>query len=71
MGDARHAVFEGNGNLLLDLFGGAAGPLGDDGDVVIGDVGVGFDGEVVEAEMAPQPKSSNAATRTMKRLLSA
>ena len=53
VGDARHLYFEGNGDLLLDLFGGAAGPLGDDLDVVVGDVGIGFDGEIVEGDCAP------------------
>jgi len=53
VGDARHAVFEGNGHLLFDVFGGTAGPLGDDVDVVIGDVGIGFDGEIVEGDCAP------------------
>ena len=53
VGDARHADFEGDGDLLLDVFGGAAGPLGDDVDVVVGDVGIGLDGEVVKGDDAP------------------
>ena len=51
--DAGHADLERDGDLLLDLFGGAAGPLGDDRDVVVGDVGVGLDGQVVEGDGAP------------------
>ena len=53
VGDAGEADLERDGDLLLDLFGGAAGPLGDDGDVVVGDVGVGLHGEVVEGDAAP------------------
>ncbi len=53
VGDARHADLEGDGDLLLDVFGGAAGPLGDDVDVVVGYVGIGFDGEVVEGDDSP------------------
>ena len=45
MGEVRQAVhlsFDGDGDLLLDFFGGATGPLGDDLHVVVGDVGIGF-----------------------------
>ena len=52
--DARHVDLDGNGDLLLDVFGGAAGPLRDDLDVVVGDVGIGFDGEVVERDGCPR-----------------
>ena len=43
----------GDGNLLLDLFGGAAGPLRDDLHVVVGDVGVSLNRQVVERDDAP------------------
>src|SRR5262249_42458655 len=42
-----------DGDLLLDLLGGAAGPLRDDVDVGVGDIGVGFDGELVKRDRAP------------------
>ena len=51
--DAGHLDLDGDGDLLLNLFGGASGPLRDDLDVVVGDVGVGFDGQVVERDDAP------------------
>ena len=51
--DAGHLNLDRDGDLLLDLFGGAAGPLGDDLDVVVGDVGIGLDGEIVEGDRAP------------------
>ena len=51
--DAGHLDLDGRGDLLLDLFGGAAGPLGDDLNVVVGDVGVGLDGKVMEGDDAP------------------
>ena len=46
---ARRAVefaLERNGDLLLDLFGGEARRLGDDLRFGIGDVRIGFDGEL-------------------------
>ena len=36
--------------LLLDLFGGDSRPLGDDLDVVVGDVGIGLDGKRVKRD---------------------
>ena len=48
MRNAVHLNFDGNGDLLLHFFGGAAGPLGDDLHVVVGDIGIGFDGEIVK-----------------------
>ena len=53
VGYAGYGAFEWNGDLLFDLLGGTSGPLDDDGDVVVGDVGVGLDGEVVEGDDAP------------------
>ncbi len=55
--DARNPVhhdFERNGDLLLDLFGGDSRPLRDDLDVVIGDVGISFHGEIVERDRRPR-----------------
>ena len=51
--DAGHADFERDGDLLLDVFSRAPGPLRDDGDIVVGDVGVSLDGEVVERDSTP------------------
>ncbi len=48
VGNARHDNFQRDRDLLLNLFGGAAGPLSDDGDVIVGNVRVGFDGEVMK-----------------------
>ena len=48
-----HLNFDGNGDLLFDLFGGAAGPLGDDLDVVVRDVRIGFHRQVVERDRTP------------------
>jgi len=53
VGDAGDRDFERDGDLLLDLFGGAARPLRDDVDVVVGDVGVGLDGEVMKGDGSP------------------
>ena len=61
VGDARHLDLDGDGDLLLDFFGGAAGPLGDDLDVVVGDVGIGFDGQVVEGDGAPGEEDDGRA----------
>ena len=51
--NAVHRDFDGNGDLLLHLFGGAAGPLRDDLNVVVGDIGIGFDREIVKGDRAP------------------
>ncbi len=61
VGDAGHLYFDRDGDLLLNLFGGAAGPLGDDLDVVVGDVGVGFDRKVVEGDDAPAGQQDGCA----------
>ena len=53
VGNAGHLDFDGDGDLLLNLFGGAARPLRDDLDVVVGDVGIGLDGQAVEGDDAP------------------
>ena len=48
-----HHDFDGDGDLLLHLFGRAAGPLRDHCDVVVGDVGIRLDGQIVEGNAAP------------------
>ncbi len=53
MGDAVHHRLKRNRDLLLDLFRGNSWPLRDDLDIVIGDVGIGFDGELVERDRSP------------------
>ena len=52
--DAVHHDFDRDGDLLLHFFGGAAGPLGDDLDVVVGDVRIRFDRQVVEGDARPR-----------------
>ena len=59
--DSVHDDFKRNGNLLLDLFGGYAGPLGDDFDVIVGDVGVGFDGKLMERDGAPDEQQESCS----------
>ena len=51
--NAVHHDFERNGDLLLHLFGRNAGPLGDDLDVVVGDVGIGLHRKAAEGNDAP------------------
>ena len=51
--NAVHGDFERNGDLLLDLLGGDAGPLRDDLDVIVRHVGIGFDGKLMERDRAP------------------
>jgi hypothetical protein len=41
VGNAVHHDLDGNGDLLLYFLGGAAGPLGDDLNVVVGYVAIG------------------------------
>ena len=53
--------FERDGDLLLDLLGGDAGPLGDDLDVIVGHVGVGLDGKIVEGNDAPDEQEEGKA----------
>ena len=45
--------FDGNRNLLLHLFGRAAGPLGNDLDIVISHIRIRFHGQIVERNRAP------------------
>ena len=61
VGNAGHLDFDRHRDLALDLFGAAARPLGDDLDVVVGDVGVGLDGQVAERDDAPGGEHHHAA----------
>ena len=51
--DAGHLDFDGDGDLLLDLFGCAAGPLGNHLDVVVGYVGIGLHWQIMKRDGAP------------------
>lgn len=53
VGNAGHGNFKRHSDLLLNFFSGAAGPLRNDLDIVIGYVGIGFDRQVVEGDDAP------------------
>jgi hypothetical protein len=53
VGNAVEFDFQRHGDLLLDFFSGVTGPLRDDLDVGVGDVGIGFDGEIVKRDDAP------------------
>src|SRR5271163_5127332 len=54
--DAGHLDFNGYGDLLLNLFGGAAGPLCDHLDVVVSHIRIGFHGQIVKRDSAPNEK---------------
>ena len=70
VGDAGHLNLDGHGDLALNLFGAAARPLGDDLDVVVGDVGIGFDGQVAKGDDAPRGENDTPPS-TSQRLFSA
>jgi hypothetical protein len=53
VGDSVQLGLDGNGDLLLDFFGGTAGPLGDDPDVLVGHIGVRLNRQVVKGNDAP------------------
>ena len=64
MGEVRnagHLDLDRHRDLALDLLGAAARPLGDDLDVVVGDVGIGFDGQVAERDDAPGGEHHHSA----------
>ena len=48
------AISMRNGDLLLHFFRRAPGPLRNDLDVVIGNVGIGFDRQIVERDQRPK-----------------
>ena len=52
-GNSVHYGFERNRNLLFDLLSRNSRPLSDDLNVIVGDIGVGLDGEIVERDDAP------------------
>ena len=60
-GNAGHLDLDGDGDLALDLLGRAARPLGDDLDVVVGDVGIGFNRQGAEGDDAPRGEDDRAA----------
>ena len=61
MRNAVHLDFDGNGDLLLDFLGGAAGPLRDDLHPDVGDIRIGFDGQRFEGNDAPDEKQHGEA----------
>ena len=61
VGNAGHLDLDRNGDLALDLLGAAARPLGDDLNVVIGHIGVGFDGQRAKCENAPRGEHRHTA----------
>ena len=71
MRDAVDGDFDGDSDLLLHLFGGAAGPLRDDLDVVVGDVRIGFHRQVVKGDGAPDQQQQSHRRVIRKRLSSA
>ena len=61
MCDAVEFHFERNGDLLLDFFGRMTRPLCDDLRVRVGDVGIGFDGQGMERNDAPDEQDQRGA----------
>jgi hypothetical protein len=57
--DAVHGDFQRDGDLLLDLLGGAAGPLCNHLDIIVGDVGIGLDGQRTKCDDAPDEKNGS------------
>ena len=56
MRDSSHLNFGRDRHLLFNVFCGMPRPLGDDIDVIIGDVWIGFDREIVERDCTPSEK---------------
>ena len=54
MGDSVHLDFDRNGDLLLDLFSGTAGPLCDDLHPRIRHVRIGLDRQACEKRSSPK-----------------
>src|SRR5690348_18055593 len=48
-----HLNFNGNRDLLFDLFRGVAGPLSDDLNVIVRHIRVGFDRQVMKGDRSP------------------
>ena len=48
VGNAGHLNLDRHRDLALNFFSAAARPLGDDLNIVVGYVGIGFDGQVAE-----------------------
>ena len=53
VGQPIHLQLKGNGNLALHLLGGAARPLGNDIDVIVGNVRIGLNREPVKRDDSP------------------
>ena len=53
MRHSRHLNLDRDRDLLFDLLGGASRPLRNDRDIVVGDIGIGFDGKIVERDRSP------------------
>ena len=71
MGNAGHLDFDGNGYLALDLLGAAAWPLGDDLNVVVGYVRIGFDGQAAKRDDAPGGEYNRRRRASLPRFWSA
>src|SRR6266852_4199290 len=63
--DAVHRDFQRDTDLLFDLFCGDSGPLGDDVDVVVGNVRIGFHGKLVKRDRSP-PKQKKGRREDQK-----
>ena len=61
VGDAVQFYFERNCDLLFDFFGGVSRPLSDDLRVSIGHVGIGFDGQSVKRDDAPDEEDERTS----------
>ena len=70
-GHAVERALDGHGDLLLHLLGRAAGIERDDHRLGVGDVGIGLDLELAEADQMPRPISPSESTIMTKRWCSA
>ena len=61
VGQAIHLQLNGNGDLALHFLGGAARPLRDDIDVVVGNVRVGLHREPVKRNDSPDEQQDAEA----------
>ncbi len=61
MRNAGHLNFHRHRHLALDLLGAAPRPLGNDLDVIVGDVRIGLDRQVAEADHAPRSQQHHGA----------
>ena len=68
MRNAVHLNLDRNRDLLFDLFGSAPRPLRNNLHVVVGDIGVGFDRQIMKGESAP-PKQKNCPNNDDKAII--